>query len=85
MSQTAPLSTVQKMLEECAAGHTIRQTTHALKVTYNGKDYPTLPSYKNIELGYIRSMVRALEINQECANRHIPHLFKNPKKSAAKK
>lgn len=76
MSETAPLATVQKLLEECAVGHTIRQTTHALKITYNGKTYPTLSSYKNIELGYIRSMVRALEINKDCANRFIPKLFK---------
>lgn len=76
MSETAPLATVQKMLDGCAAGHSIRQTTHALKVTYQGKVYPTLPSYENIELGFIRSMVRALEINKECANSYIPKLFK---------
>jgi hypothetical protein len=76
MSVTAPLATVQKMLDGCAAGHSIRQTTHALKVTYKGKVYPTLPSYKDIELGYIRSMVRVLEISKECANGYIPKLFK---------
>lgn len=81
MSETATLATVQKLLEECAAGHSIRQTTHFLKVTYNGKTYPTLPSYKSIELGFIRSMVRDLEIDKECANRHIPKLFKLPKRT----
>ncbi|MGD1210936.1 MAG: hypothetical protein ABR973_06215 [Candidatus Acidiferrales bacterium] len=74
-----PLATVHKLLESCAAGHTARNTTHAIKVTYNGKEYPTLPSFNNVEIGYIRSMVRALEISKECANRVIPNLFKIPK------
>jgi hypothetical protein len=79
MSQSVPLATIHKLLEACAAGHTTRQTTHAIKVTYNGKEYPTLPSYNDIELGHVRSMVRVLEINRECANRFIPNLFKIPK------
>jgi hypothetical protein len=82
MSETALLATVRKMLEGCATGYAIRQTTHALKVTYKGKTYPTLPSYNNIELGFIRSMVRALEISKGCANGYIPKLFKIEKPEA---
>jgi hypothetical protein len=63
----------------CAVGYSTRQTTHAIKVSYKGKEYPTLPSYDNVEIGYIRSMVRVLEISKECANRFIPNLFKIPK------
>lgn len=76
MSKTAPFSVVEKLLDECAVGYSARNTTHFIKVQYNGKTFPTLPSYKNIELGHIRSMVRTLEISKECANRHIPNLFK---------
>jgi hypothetical protein len=76
MSETATFSAVQELLNNCAVGHTVKRTTHAVKITYNRKTYPTLPAYKNIELGYIRSMVRALEIDKECANRHVPNLFK---------
>ena len=79
MSATASLTDVHKMLENCAPGHTIRNTTHFLKVQYKGKTFPALPSYNNIELGHIRKMVRTLEINKECANKHIPGLFKKEK------
>jgi hypothetical protein len=64
------------MLANCAPDHAIRNTTHFLKVQYNGKTFPSLPSYKDIELGHIRKMVRALGINKECANKYIPGLFK---------
>lgn len=79
MSQSVPLAIIYKLLEACAVGHTTRQTTHAIKVSYNGKEYPTLPSYGDIEIGHIRSMVRVLEIDKECANRFIPNLFRIPK------
>lgn len=78
MSESVPLDTVLKLLEECAVGHSIRPTTHFFIVTFNGKSFPTLPTYKNTELGHIRSMVRALGINKECANQYIPRLFKIP-------
>jgi hypothetical protein len=77
MSITVPFSTVKKMLDECAVGYSARNTTHYIKVQYNGKTFPALPSYTNIEIGHIRSMVRALEISKECANSHIPKLFKS--------
>jgi len=76
MSETAALSTVLKLLNDCAAGHDIRQTKHFFRVKYNGLVFPTLPSYQDIEIGYIRKMVRTLGISMECANRHIPKLFK---------
>ena len=70
------------MLDNCAPGHSIRNTTHFLKVQYNGKTFPDLPSYNNIELGHIRKMVRSLVINKECANKHVPGLFKIEKPAA---
>jgi len=76
MSATASLSDVHDLLVNCAPGHSIRNTTHFLKVQYKGKTYPALPSYNDIELGHIRKMVRALEISKECANKYISGLFK---------
>jgi hypothetical protein len=76
MSASASLSDLLALLSNCAPGHTLRNTTHALKVQYNGKSSPALPSYNDIELGHIRKMVRTLEINKECANKYIPGLFK---------
>jgi hypothetical protein len=75
MSVTAKLGVVQKLLEKCAPGHEIRPTTHFFSVSYKGKLFRTLPTYENIELGHIRKMVRALEIDKNCANSHIPNLF----------
>lgn len=76
MSETASVKDLQEMLKNCAPGFTSRNTTHALQIKYNGKSYPSLPSYQNIELGHIRKMVRTLEINKECANKYIPGQFK---------
>jgi hypothetical protein len=74
MSASASFGDVCRMLNECAPGHTLRVATHARVVKYNGKTYPSLPKYPNIELGHIRKMVRYLEINRECAEGHIPNL-----------
>jgi hypothetical protein len=76
MSGTASIADIEELLKNCAPGFTSRNTTHALQIKYNGKSYPSLPSYKDIELGHIRKMVRTLEINKECANKYIPGLFK---------
>jgi hypothetical protein len=76
MSASASFDDVHALLSDCAAGFSIRNTTHFLKVEFNGRTFPDLPSYKKIELGHIRKMVRTLQINKECANKHIPGLFK---------
>lgn len=80
MSASASITDVEKLLEDCAAGFTSRNTTHALQIRYKGKCYPSLPSYKDIELNHIRKMVRTLEISKECANKYIPGLFKIEKR-----
>ena len=74
MSATAHYSDVQRMLEECAPGSTIRLATHSRVVTHNGKVYRSLPKFDNLELGHIRKMVRYLEIDRECAKRHVPNI-----------
>jgi hypothetical protein len=76
MSALVGYDVVTKMLEDCAKGHNIFLADHFRRVLFNKKTYPSLPKAKEIEIGHIRSMVRHLEINQECATKHIPGLFK---------
>jgi len=88
MSATASFDDVRRMLEDCAPGATWRTATHSVVVSYNGRKYPSLPKYKNLELGHIRKMVRHLGIDQQCAAKHIPGSFKvvekeDPRKSSA--
>ena len=70
MSASVAFADVKKMLDGCAPGYTLRLANHSRVVTYNNKVYRTLPKSDNIELGHIRKMVRHLEINRECAERH---------------
>jgi hypothetical protein len=67
MSASATYADVERMLKECAKGHTVRLATHSRVVSYNGKVYRALPKFDKIELGHIRKMVRYLEIDQDCA------------------
>ncbi len=55
------------MLESCAPGYSIRLANHSYVVKYNGLVYPSLPKFKNIELGHVRKMVRHLGIDWNCA------------------
>jgi hypothetical protein len=69
MSASKAFADVQRMLTDCAPGHTIRLTNHFRMVKYRGKVFPTLPKHPTIELGHIRKMVRHFEI-QECAAKY---------------
>ena len=71
MSASAKFSLVKKMLKRCADGYTIRTARHYRIVNYDGQTFRTLPKHDNIELGHIRSMVRHLGINKECASEYI--------------
>jgi hypothetical protein len=70
MSASVSFADVKRMLDKCAAGHSIRLATHSRVVTYNNKVYRTLPKFDKIELGHVRKMVRYLGINQQCAGSH---------------
>lgn len=70
MSASVSFAAVQRMLAECAPGHTIRLATHSRVVTFNQKVYRTLPKFDKIELGHIRAMVRHLGIDAACAKKH---------------
>jgi Mor family transcriptional regulator len=68
------------MLEECAPGHSARETTHSIIVKWNGRSFP-LPRGRhgrseNVKIGtsQVRTMVRQLEIDEDCAGKALPEL-----------
>jgi hypothetical protein len=69
VSVSIPYSDIVRMLEQCASGFDIRRTTHGRRVEWNGRTFPDLPKYDDIQIGHIRKMVRHLGINQDCARR----------------
>jgi hypothetical protein len=62
---------VRKMLENCAPGSTWRMANHSRVITYNGRVYRSLPKFDELEAGYIRKLVRHLQINEECAKKFV--------------
>jgi hypothetical protein len=70
MSASVAYTDVERMLRECAKGFTVRLANHSRVVTYNKKVYRTLPKFDKIEIGHIRKMVRHLEINKDCVEKH---------------
>ena len=72
MSASARFKDVPDLLGSCAPGYGLREGTHAWIVTYNGRTFRELPKYQNIELGWIRKMIRHLRIDPECAKKYIP-------------
>jgi len=68
------------MLDECASGHTARVTKHGVLVAWQGETY-RLPSGRHgrieradIGTSQVRTMVRKLGIEAECADRMLPTL-----------
>ena len=73
---TVPLRTVKKLLQECAEGSELKRKKHRYWVLYNGKTYRGLPLGQHgkkteIEIGHLRSMVRFLGIDTDCAAKFI--------------
>jgi hypothetical protein len=61
------------MLENCAKGFTMRPTDHNRRIEFNGKIFPSMPKkHDDVKLGYVRKMIRALDIDQECARKYLP-------------
>jgi hypothetical protein len=69
MSATAAFSDIERMLQSCAKGHSIRLANHSYVIKYNNLVYRSLPKFKNIELGHVRKMVRHLGIEWDCAEK----------------
>jgi len=66
------------MLDECAKGdekagikrYVWTELTHNYRVYYNGRTFPSLPKYQNIEVGQVKKMAHILGI-AECAGRAL--------------
>jgi hypothetical protein len=58
------------MLDECAKGWTWNLAPHFRRIMANGRTYPSLPKYDEIEVGHVRKMARHLGI-ENCAKQHI--------------
>jgi hypothetical protein len=69
MSASKDFADIQRMLTDCAPGHTIRMSDHFRRIKFRGSIYPSLPKSKKIEIGHVRKMVRYFKI-QECAKKH---------------
>lgn len=69
MSAAVPYSDIERMLKDCAPGHSIRLGTHSRVIKYKGMVFPSFPKFDKIELGHIRKMVRHFGI-KECAAKH---------------
>lgn len=77
MSASTHLSSVIKMLDECAPGYTIRLANHSRVIQFDGKVYRTFPKHDPTENGHIRKLVRFLGISLPCASKHLPGVIKN--------
>jgi hypothetical protein len=76
MSATVSFGAVTRMLRDCAPGSEYRLATYSYVVKYNGRVFPSLPKHDNLDIGYVRKLVRNLQIGPECANKHFPGLIK---------
>ena len=76
MSASAAYSQIEKMLQDCAPGSSVRLANHSRVVSYGELTYRSLPKFDSIEYGHIRKMVRFLYISEDCAHKHLPHVFK---------
>lgn len=76
MSASKRFADVQRMLNDCAPGSTVRIATHSRVISYNGRTYPSFPKFDTIELGHIRKLVRNLQISDECVEKHLPGLHR---------
>jgi hypothetical protein len=76
MSASTPLSKVEKMLQACAPGYTIRLANHSRVIHFGGKVYRTFPKHDPVESGHIRKLIRFLGIDASCASKHLPSVIK---------
>jgi hypothetical protein len=68
------------MLDACAEGYTVEDKTHRRWVRYRDHTFH-LPLGEHgtrenpeIEVGYVKSMIRHLQIDERCAKRELPQL-----------
>lgn len=68
------------MLSECARGYTITRKKHRYWVTYKSTTFRGLSTGEHgskaadVQIGLVRSLVRYLDIDLDCAKKHLPIL-----------
>ena len=74
-----PIRQVKKMLDDCAPGHTTRDTQHRKLIRYNGKTHRfqkgphgSQRSY-SVAIGQVRALAKDFEI-LDCAKAHLEQL-----------
>lgn len=70
------------MLDKCAPGHKIKETTHNYCIRYGDRTYPSFPKGEHgkgmraeIERGHIKQMIRHLHIDKDCARNELPEVY----------
>lgn len=74
------LRKILKMLRKCAPGYTLEEKVHLHWIRYRGRR-ATLPQGQHgkgknaeIEVGHVRHLARALELDAECVQKYLPQL-----------
>ncbi|MEO8602667.1 MAG: hypothetical protein ABI629_08830 [bacterium] len=83
---TVGLLDIWTMLEACAPKYSKKAREHNWLITWQERSYWSLPrgdhgtrTNPDIQLGHVRNMIRQLQINEECAQQHLPQLRKKKK------
>lgn len=71
MSRSISIYDIEKMLMKCANGYEMRMATHSRVITYKQRVFRAFPKYDEIEIGYVRKLVRNLEIDKDCAKKYL--------------
>jgi hypothetical protein len=69
MSASVSLSDIERMLNKCAPGHTMRRTTHGHIIHFGKLMFRDLPKFDQIEIGHVRKMARHFGI-LKCAKKY---------------
>lgn len=62
------------MLENCAQGYEMKDHPHNRAILYNGRTFPSLPKYREIEIGHVKKLVQVLRLDADCVTQHLPAL-----------
>lgn len=59
------------MLDQCAPGWTCKETDHFFRLMWKDRTYPSFPKKKDVAVGHVKSMIRHLGIDMDCARKHL--------------
>jgi hypothetical protein len=62
---------ILEMLKDCAPGFDVQEKLHFRWILYGGKTYHEFPKHSDVPVGHLKKMIRFLEINLDCAKKHL--------------